>query len=34
MMLDDKKRDKVKNKAIVEVIIVYELDENNKVKFD
>ena len=34
MMLDDKDRDKVKNKAIVEVIIVYELDENNKVKFD
>lgn len=34
MMLDDKNRDKVKIKAIVEVIIVYELDENNKVKFD
>lgn len=34
MMLDNKKRDKVKIKAIVEVIIVYELDENNKVKFD
>lgn len=34
MMLDDKDRDKVKNKVIVEVIIVYELDENNKVKFD
>ncbi len=33
-MLDDKDRDKVKNKVIVEVIIVYELDENNKVKFD
>ena len=34
MMLDDKDRDKVKNKVIVEVIIVFELDENNKVKFD
>lgn len=34
MMLDDKDRYKVKNKVIVEVIIVYELDENNKVKFD
>ena len=33
-MLDDKNRDKVKIKAIVEVIFVYVLDENNKVKFD
>ena len=34
MMLDDKNRDKVKIKAKVEVIIVYELDKNIKVKFD